>query len=90
MRMTVPKRRVQILIAREEYRRLERAARAEHRSVASVIREAIAAYLDSDVGARRRALDALLDMPTDIGEGEDWDRAKQELQATVPAYGDHR
>jgi len=36
------------------------------------------------------ALDALLDMPTDIGEGEDWDRAKQELQATVPAYGDHR
>jgi hypothetical protein len=84
VRMTLPERRVQLLIAREEYRRLERAARSEHRSVASVIREAIAAYLDSDADARGRALDALLDMPTDSGEGEDWSIAKGELQAALP------
>ncbi|MFN8184848.1 MAG: ribbon-helix-helix protein, CopG family [Candidatus Nanopelagicales bacterium] len=88
--MSVLERRVQILIAREEYRRLERAARAERRSVASVIREAIAAYLDSDAGARARALDALLDMPVDAGEGEDWNLAKRELQNAVPEYEDHR
>lgn len=71
---------MQILIERAEYERLERAARADHRSVASVIREAIGQYLNSGADDKARALDALLDMPVDSGAGEDWNEAKQALE----------
>ncbi len=78
--MSVMERRVQILIERVEYERLERVARADQRSVASVIRQAIGQYLDSGAEEKARAVDALLDMPVDGGAGEDWDDAKQALE----------
>ncbi len=84
--MSVMERRVQILIERAEYERLERVARADHRSVASVIREAIGNYLDSGADDKVRALDALLAMPVDGGSGEDWADAKRLLE---PATGDY-
>jgi len=79
-------RRVQILIERAEYERLERIARTDQRSVASVIREAIGRYLDSGADDKSRAMSALLDMPADVGTGEDWVDAKRALE---PAAGDY-
>jgi hypothetical protein len=77
--MSVLERRVQILVDRARYERLERAATAESRSVASVIREAIDMYLQSDAGVNARALASLLDMPTDGTPGEDWEDTKEGL-----------
>ncbi len=71
---------MQILIERAEYERLERLARADYRSVASLIREAIGLYLDSGADDKSRALDALLEMPVDDGAGEDWPVAKRALE----------
>ena len=84
--MSVMERRVQILIERAEYERLERVARADQRSVASVIREAIGQFLDSGADDKARALDALLAMPVDTGSGEDWDDVKHALE---PGLGDY-
>jgi predicted DNA-binding protein len=80
--MSLMERRVQILIEHAEYQRLERVARADHRSVASVIREAIGQYLNTGADDKARALDALLDMAVDRGAGEDWNDAKQALEDT--------
>lgn len=84
--MSLMERRVQILIERAEYERLERVAQADHRSVASVIREAIGRYLDSGADDKARALDALLDMSVDDGPGQEWPDAKRALE---PAHGDY-
>lgn len=84
--MSLLERRVQILIERAEYERLERVAQADHRSVASVIREAISQYLDSGADDKVRSLEALLDMPVDGGTGEDWQDAKRALE---PVAGDY-
>lgn len=77
--MSVLERRVQILVDRARYERLERAASAESRSVASIIREAIDMYLQSDAGANARALASLLDVPTDSAPGQDWEDTKEGL-----------
>ena len=85
--MSVLERRVQILVERAEYERLERLASADNRSVASVIREAIGQYLDSDADRRQRALERLLSMPSDSGPGEDWQDVKRALEDAIPDYG---
>jgi predicted DNA-binding protein len=84
--MSLLERRMQILVSSEDYERLERVARAEHRSVGSVVREAIDAYLDSDAAARARAVEAFLALPTDDGPGEDWADAKQALADQIPDF----
>lgn len=84
MCMSVLERRVQILVERSQYERLERMARSEQRSVASLIREAIGEYLDPGSEKRVQAMDALLAMPTDTGPGEDWADAKRLLE--LPEY----
>jgi hypothetical protein len=90
MRMSVLERRVQILVDQARYERLERAASAESRSVASIIREAIDMYLQSDAGANARALASLLDMPTDSAPGQDWEDSKEGLLAqAVEGYPWH-
>jgi hypothetical protein len=77
--MSLLERRVQILVDRARYELLERAANAESRSVASVIREAIDMYLQSNAGAHSQALATLLAMTPDLEPGEDWDETKDRL-----------
>ncbi len=84
--MSAMERRVQILIQREDYARLEQVASTQSRSVASVIREAISLYLDDGSDARKRALASLLEMPTTEGPGEDWSVAKGHVESAVPRY----
>lgn len=84
--MSVLERRVQILIERSQYERLERMARVEQRSVASLIREAIGEYLDPGADKRAQALEALLAMPTDHGSGQDWAATKDALEREIPEY----
>jgi predicted transcriptional regulator len=84
--MALLERRMHVLVSQDAYDRLERVARAEHRSVGSVVREAIDAYLDSDAAARARAVEAFLALPTDAGPGEDWAHAKQAVVAQIPDF----
>lgn len=86
MSMSVLERRVQILIQREEYERLEKMAATQSRSVASVIREAIGQYLDDGSDARERALATLLAAPLTEGPGEDWAVSKHHLDSATPSY----
>lgn len=86
MCMSVLERRVQILIQREAYERLERVASKQSRSVASVIREAIGQYLDDGRDARERALATLLAEPLTEGPGENWDVSKHHLDSATPSY----
>jgi predicted DNA-binding protein len=86
MNMSVLERRVQILVERAQYERLEKIAATESRSVASLIRDAITAYLDSGGDSRIRALDLLLEMTPDEGAGEDWGSSKKHLEMSGPQY----
>ena len=59
--MSMLKHRLQVLIDEETHRRLAKTARAQGRSVAEVVRQAIDVALDTGGEARRRAADAILD-----------------------------
>lgn len=68
--------RTQVLLSVEQRRRLERRAAEEHRSVGSVIRDAVEAYTRTSGRARRDAAARLLatDAPVD-----DWAAMKAEI-----------
>jgi predicted DNA-binding protein len=53
-------RRLQVLVEERQYDRLERAARRRSVSVATVVREAIDAYLPVDDERKQQALEAIL------------------------------
>lgn len=84
--MSVLERRVQILVEREQYARLEKAAAKQSRSVASLIREAIAEYLGGGQDARSAALDWLLAQEPDSGPGQAWEDARRHLEDALPRY----
>ncbi len=86
MCMSLLERRLQVLLSTEEYARIEGVARVGHRSVGSVVREAIRDFLDRDTAARTRALEQLLAMPPDDVPGEDWTQTKKALADQIPDY----
>ncbi len=58
-RMSMLRERLQVLVSEEQRRRLEQAARAEGKSVAAVVRDAIDRRLASGTDARARRLRAV-------------------------------
>jgi hypothetical protein len=81
MRMATLERRVQLLLDPRQYAALEREARAQNRSVGSLIRESIDARFGVDLSRRRFALARLLasaDGP-DAPPMGDWEEIKRDL-----------
>jgi len=68
--------RTQVLLSREQRRRLERRAAEERRSVGAVIRDAVDAYTGSGSRSRREAADSLLRLGAPV---DDWERMKAEI-----------
>lgn len=82
--MSVLERRLQILLASDQYSQVEREARRSGSSVAGVIRAAIAQYLDSHSPARAQAADRLLASADDeTATGTAWEVAKAEIDADL-------
>ncbi|HUG98581.1 MAG TPA: hypothetical protein VMQ83_05365 [Gammaproteobacteria bacterium] len=68
--------RTQVLLTREQRRRLERRAADERRSVGAVIRDAVDAYTGSSSRSRREAADSLLRLGAPV---DDWEYMKAEI-----------
>jgi hypothetical protein len=84
MHMSVLDRRVQILLDPAQYADVEREAARTGRSVAAVIREAIAARLASGEAARSAAAARLLQSAdSDDAVGEDWEQSKAALEGSL-------
>ena len=75
--------RTQVLLSKEQVRRLRRIATDEGRSLGAVIREAVDAYVAPDLDRRRQALLALLAMEAPVA---DWEVMKAEIERG--RYGD--
>ncbi|MCL2788457.1 MAG: hypothetical protein FWD59_08200 [Micrococcales bacterium] len=78
--MPVLERRLQVLVDPHQYRRLEDAASASNRSVASIVREAIDALVRDDAAARRAAAERILARPTQLDPEPDWSETKAALE----------
>lgn len=79
-------RRVQLLLDRERYERLEVEAARRGVSVAAVIREAIDRAVGGDVGSRAEAAAELLAAePMEVGE---WAQEKRHLADELSGGGD--
>lgn len=75
--MSLLERRLQLLLSREQYRRVELEAQNVGLSAAAVIREGIDMRLDQGTGSRREAAARILrDTSTSTSVGEDWDDIK--------------
>lgn len=73
-------KRVEVLFEPEDYKRLEYKAQTEHRSVGSVIREAVAKYVEGPSAEQRKA--AIERLLTPVPGEEDlpaWDEMREEL-----------
>ncbi len=68
--------RTQILLSPEQLARLKRIAARDGRSVGSVIRDAVDAFVGSEPGSRARALGSILAMGAPI---DDWAVMKEEI-----------
>lgn len=68
--------RTQVLLSPEQRRRLESRAARERRSVGSVIRDAVDAYVGSPQRTRREAADSLLSIGAPVA---DWEQMKKEI-----------
>lgn len=82
--MSPLERRLQLLLDRERFEKLEAEARRSHRSVAAVIREAIDLRFASDDPVRAAAGRRLLEssaVPT--GPEPDWSETKKALERAV-------
>lgn len=75
------KKRVEVLFDEAEYRRLEQLARAERRSVGSLVREAVARHCLGPDERRRRQAFRWLASQTIEGIGGDWEDIKEEMAA---------
>ncbi len=66
------KKRVEVLFEPSEYRRLEEVARAEKRSVGSVVREAVEKYvLEPSQEEKRKALEWIIAQRGPVGSPEE-------------------
>ena len=71
-------KRVEVLFDPEQFSEIERAARSQGESVASLVRAAVERqFLQPRLSERRRAVQRLLSMET----GVTWEEAKKELEA---------
>jgi predicted DNA-binding protein len=70
--------RVTVMLSVEQDMRLTRLAARNGESVSSVIRRAIASYLDDDFAVRRDALNAMFAMGAPVN---DWEIMKAEIEA---------
>ena len=77
---------MQILLAPEQYERLQAAADVRSCSVALVVREAIDRYLDQGEGARRTAASTFLAWSQD-DEPVDWEQEKRVLSQSAERVG---
>jgi hypothetical protein len=68
--------RTQVLLSPEQLARLKRIAARDGRSVGSVIRDAVDAFVGSEPGSRGRALGSILGMGAPI---DDWAVMKEEI-----------
>lgn len=73
------KKRVEVLFEPSEFRRLEKIARAERRSVGSVVREAVSKYVLRPTEEERREAFRWLRSQTFEDIGGDWEDVKREL-----------
>ena len=76
--------RTQVLLTAEQRRRLERRAEDEHRSVGSVIRDAVDAYTGTTGRTRSDAAASLLATGAPV---DDWEVMKQEIERGASAPG---
>ena len=75
--MSLMERRLQLLLDKERYDRVEQEAKRSGRSVAAVIREAIDVRFDDEAAARARAARSLLDRTREThGVEPDWAETK--------------
>ena len=82
-------RRLQLLLDRERYAKVEREARQSGRTVSAVIREAIDVRFAEDLDARSEAAARLLAVPATGGSPEpDWSATKEsfdhDMERRVP------
>jgi hypothetical protein len=68
--------RTQVLLSREQRRRLERRAAQERRSVGAVIRDAVDAYTGTPSRTRQEAADSLLSLGAPVA---DWEEMKADI-----------
>jgi hypothetical protein len=68
--------RTQVLLSPEQVARLKRIAAREGRSVGSVIRDAVDAFVGSQPGSRGRALHSILAMEAPV---DDWAVMKEQI-----------
>lgn len=75
-------RRLQVLVDDDRYARLERQARAQRTSVATIVRQALdLVYPATGDEQRWRAVDRILDAePIDVG---DWDELSDEIESAM-------
>lgn len=79
-------KRVEILFEPTDYERLSEIARREHKSVGSVVREAVAKYITSPSEAQRsEAISRLLALESDIDWGSPEELSKEISRASYEA-----
>ncbi|MDR1294728.1 MAG: hypothetical protein LBK59_07200 [Bifidobacteriaceae bacterium] len=83
MSMAVLERRLQLLIDHERYQRLELQARAQGRTVAAVVRDAISQHLDNDRIERAAAASRFLATPVPDGPEPEWTGIKRDLDTDL-------
>ena len=69
-------RRLQVLVGHDQYAWLVSTACASHRSVASIVREAIARLASDDSARRRAAAQQILSWPLQEDPDPDWAESK--------------
>jgi hypothetical protein len=70
-------RRAQILFPQDEYRRLKAAAQEQHRSIGSLVREAVAKQLGDE--ARQKRLEAVRRLASMNAPVADWPQMEEEI-----------
>ena len=68
--------RTQVLLSPEQVAKLKRIAARDGRSLGAVIRDAVDSYVDPGGDARRRAVEAMLQMNLPV---DDWEVMKEQI-----------